>query len=211
MLALTGHGCGDLRATSLPRCTWAHCAITQPPQSPAGHVGGAHLAAKSAPQGPGGMARVPGELCGGAPGRNPPCCLCPHVQTRGHTCSVASSLSKRWLLKGGGTTTLPSEPTAWRVRQTRPRRLPSEAASVRTEVGTQPCYSGGLLSPCQARAGKASGTGMCGRNLGHQRVGSGPLRLPKGMSYGSSLCKGPGIGKIRLSWGNLRWIGLAGV
>lgn len=102
MLVLTGRGCGDLWATSLPRCTWARCAITQPPPSPAGHVGGAHLAAKSAPQGPGGMARVPGELWGGAPGRNPPCCLSPHVQTRGHTCSVASSLSKCWLREGQG-------------------------------------------------------------------------------------------------------------
>ena len=118
--------------------------------------------------------------------------------------------------KGGGTTTLPSEPTAWRVRQTGPRRLPSDAASVRTEVGTQPCHSGGLLSPCQARAEKASGAGMCGRNLGHQRVGSGALRLPEGhelwkqplqrprdrkdqIELGESQVDRPGWSMIRLS------------
>ena len=81
--------------------------------------------------------------------------------------------------KGWGTTTLHSEPTAWQMKQTRPQMLSSDVVSVRTEVGTQPCYSGGLLSLCQARAEKASGTGMYGRNLGHQRLGSGALRLPK--------------------------------
>ena len=57
--------------------------------------------------------------------------------------------------KGGGTATLPSEPTAWWVRQTGPRRLPSDAASVRTEVGTQPCHSGVWKCPiCLSAPGK---------------------------------------------------------
>ena len=40
------------------------------------------------------------------------------------------------------------------MKQTRPQMLSSDAVSVRTEVGTQPCYSGGLLLLCQARAEK---------------------------------------------------------
>ena len=43
----------------------------------------------------------------------------------------------------------------------------------------------------QARAGKASGTGMCGRNLGHRRVGSGALRLPKGHELGKQPLQRP--------------------
>ena len=154
MLALTGDGCADLWAASLPRCTWACCAITQPPQSPAGYLGEAHLAAKSVPQGPGAWPACQGNS-GEAPQAetHPAVCLlmcrlvgmC--VVWRVHLVNTGCAI-------GWGTTTLPSEPTAWQMKQTHPQMLSSDAVSVRTEVGTQPCYSGGLLSLCQARAEK---------------------------------------------------------
>lgn len=56
------------------------------------------------------------------------------------------------------------------MRQAHLQVLSSDAVSARTEVGTQPCYRGGLLSHCQVRSEKASGTGIRGRNLGRQRA-----------------------------------------
>lgn len=69
-------------------------------------------------------------------------------------CAVWRVLSKHWLRYRLGHHHPPSEPTAWQMKQTHPQMPSSSAVSVRTEVGTQPCYSGGLLSLCQARAEK---------------------------------------------------------